>query len=113
MPSDGRVARPPLLEALRKSSRSCENSSTTYSGAARTALAVDGTRIKAINNKDRNFTRASLAEFIRLGDKKLDDYPQRLDQNDIAEQATGGSRVENLRERSRRFASAAIDAKEC
>src|SRR3954466_6219423 len=29
-------------------------------------LAVDGTRIKAVNNKDRNFTRASLTEFIRL-----------------------------------------------
>ena len=29
----------------------------------RELLAVDGTRIKAVNNKDRNFTRASLAEF--------------------------------------------------
>jgi transposase len=28
-------------------------------------LAVDGTRIKAVNNKDRNFTRASLRAFIR------------------------------------------------
>ena len=37
-------------------------------------LAVDGTRIKAVNNKDRNFTRASLTEFIRLADAKLDDY---------------------------------------
>jgi len=41
----------------------------------RELLAVDGTRIKAVNNKDRNFTRASLAEFIRLADKKLDDLP--------------------------------------
>jgi transposase len=31
-------------------------------------LAVDGTRIKAVNNKDRNFTRASLTEFIKLAD---------------------------------------------
>src|SRR5271166_5135350 len=31
----------------------------------RELLAVDGTRIKAVNNKDRNFTRASLAEFIK------------------------------------------------
>jgi hypothetical protein len=28
----------------------------------RELLAVDGTWIKAVNNKDRNFTRASLAE---------------------------------------------------
>jgi transposase len=31
----------------------------------RELLAVDGTRIKAVNNKDRNITRASLTEFIR------------------------------------------------
>src|SRR5580693_6989716 len=52
-------------------------------------IAVDGTRIKAVNNKDRNFTRASLTEFIRLADAKLDDYLQRLDQSDAAEQEAG------------------------
>jgi transposase len=62
-------------------------------------LAVDGTRIKAVNNKDRNFTRASLAEFIRLADAKLEDYLQRLDTSDEAERGTGGSRVENLAEK--------------
>ena len=65
----------------------------------RELLAVDGTRIKAVNNKDRNFTRASLAEFIRLADKKLDDYLQRLDHADAAETSTSGSRVENLAEK--------------
>jgi len=65
----------------------------------RALLAVDGTRIKAVNNKDRNFTRASLAEFIRLADKKLDDYLQRLDHADAAETSTSGSRVENLAEK--------------
>ena len=45
----------------------------------RELLAVDGTRIKAVNNKDRNFTRASLAKFIKMADAKLDDYLQRLD----------------------------------
>ncbi len=65
----------------------------------RELLAVDGTRIKAVNNKDRNFTRASLSEFIKLADKKLDDYLQRLDHSDAAEQATGGSRVKNLGEK--------------
>jgi transposase len=65
----------------------------------RELLAVDGTRIKAVNNKDRNFTRASLTEFIRLADAKLDDYLQRLDTSDAAEQAAGGSRVENLAEK--------------
>src|SRR6202048_1580985 len=64
----------------------------------RELLAVDGTRIKADNNKDRNFTRASLAEFIKLADKKLDDYLQRLDKSDAAEQEAGGSRGKNLAE---------------
>src|SRR3954451_21377007 len=62
-------------------------------------LAVDGTRIKAVNNKDRNFTRASLTKFIELADAKLDDYLQRLDQSDATERKTGGSRVESLAEK--------------
>ena len=61
-------------------------------------LAVDGTRIKAVN-KDRNFTRASLKEFIRLADAKLADYLKRLDHADAAETSTSGSRVENLAEK--------------
>ena len=35
----------------------------------RELLAVDGTRIKAVNNRDRNFTRASLAKFIKAADR--------------------------------------------
>jgi hypothetical protein len=62
-------------------------------------LAVDGTRIKAVNNKDRNFTRASLAEFIRPTDAKLDDYLQRLDTSDATEQPAGRSRIKNLAEK--------------
>jgi transposase len=65
----------------------------------RELLAVDGTRIKAVNNRDRNFTRASLSKFIALADAKLDDYLQRLDQSDAAESKTGGSRVKNLAEK--------------
>ena len=41
-------------------------------------LAVDGTRIKAVNNKDRNFTRASLRQYIEGADKRLADYLRRL-----------------------------------
>src|ERR1700750_188281 len=43
--------------------------------------------------------RASLAEFIRLADAKLDDYLQRLDTSDAAEQLAGGSRVKYLAEK--------------
>ena len=60
---------------------------------------MDGTRIKAVNNKDRNFTRASLAKFIELADAKLNDYLQRLDQGDASEAKIGGARVKNLAEK--------------
>jgi transposase len=66
--------------------------------------AVDGTRIKAVNNKDRNFTRASLQRFIRAADERLVDYLRRLDEGDAAEVGTsGGSRMRRtLLRRSRR-----------
>ena len=65
----------------------------------RELLAVDGTRIKAVNNKDRNFTTGSLQKFIEAADKKLEDYLKRLDAGDAEERATGGSRVKNLAEK--------------
>src|SRR3974390_3263250 len=64
----------------------------------REVLAVDGTRIKAVNNKDRNFTRATLTQFIKAADAKLDDYLQRLDKSDATESGKDGSRVKNLAE---------------
>jgi transposase/IS5 family transposase len=63
----------------------------------RELLAVDGTRIKAVNNKDRNFTRNSLAKFIRAADERLDDYLKRLDEGDVEEDGMGGgARTNNL-----------------
>ena len=66
----------------------------------RKLLAVDGTRIKAVNNKDRNFTRSSLREFIRRADEWLEDYLKRLDEGDVEDGATGGgARTKNLAEK--------------
>jgi transposase len=66
----------------------------------RELLAVDGTRIKAVNNKDRNFTRASLTKFIRDADERLVNYVRRLDEADAAEIGTGGgSRMQHLAEK--------------
>jgi transposase len=56
----------------------------------RELLAVDGTRIKAVNNKDRNFTRNSLEKFLRAADERLDGYLKRLDEGDVEEDGTGG-----------------------
>src|SRR6202051_1147950 len=65
----------------------------------RELLAVDGTRIKAVNNKDRNFTKNSLEKFIKAVDKRLDEYLRRLDESDVEKAATGGSRTKNLAEK--------------
>jgi len=66
----------------------------------RELLAVDGTRIKAVNNKDRNFTRTSLQNFIRAADERLNDYLRRLDEGDVEGGGTGGgARTKNLAEK--------------
>ena len=65
----------------------------------RELLAVDGTRIKAVNNKDRNFTRNSLEKFIEAADERLEEYLQRLDEGDAAESGMGGARTKNLAEK--------------
>ena len=66
----------------------------------RELLAVDGTRIKAVNNKDRNFTRSSLRAFIRAADARSEDYLKRLDEGDVEDGATsGGARTKNLAEK--------------
>ena len=65
----------------------------------RELLAVDGTRIKAVNNKDRNFTKNSLEKFIKAVDERLDEYLKRLDEDDAKEAGTGGSRTKNLAEK--------------
>ncbi|SDH01132.1 Transposase DDE domain-containing protein [Pelagibacterium luteolum] len=66
---------------------------STTRPVGRELLAVDGTRIKAVNNKDRNFTRGALTKFIREADEKLADYMKRLDEGDADEEKAGsGSR---------------------
>ena len=54
---------------------------------------------KTFNNKNRNFTRKTLTQFIKAADAKLEDYLQRLDKRDANESGTCGSRVENLAEK--------------
>jgi transposase len=53
-------------------------------------LAVDGTRLKAVNSTERNFTHAKLTKQIESIDQKLADYLQSLDRCD-AQEATAPS----------------------
>ena len=54
-----------------------------------------------------------MTKSIELGDAKLDDYLQRLDQSDTTESKTGGSRVKNLAEKIAAIANGARDARTC
>ena len=57
----------------------------------RELLAVDGTRIKAVNNRNRNFTRAALTTFVQQADEKLARYLKDLDTGDTDEDRAGAS----------------------
>ncbi len=62
-------------------------------------VAVDGTRIKAVNNRDRNFTRAKLQRHLQRIDEQLDRYLEQMNEAD-AQDADGGTRaVANLKEK--------------
>lgn len=59
----------------------------------RELVAVDGTRLKAVNSRKRNFTRQKLAGWIKLADERIDEYLSRLDRADCVEvEADGAAR---------------------
>ena len=57
----------------------------------RELIAVDGTRIKAVNNRDRNFTRTKLKTHLQRIDERLDHYLDQMNEADADD--TGGSAV--------------------
>ena len=65
----------------------------------RELLAVDGTRLKAVNSTDRNFTCEKLVTMIRSADERLADYLSRLDRTDAEEDGTSGRPAKNLTEK--------------
>ena len=65
----------------------------------RELLAVDGTRLKAVNSTDRNFSREKLVTMIRSTDDRLADYLSRLDRTDAEEDGASGRPAKNLTEK--------------
>src|SRR5512147_954622 len=65
----------------------------------REMLAVDGTRLKAVNSTDRNFTCEKLVTMIRSADERLADYLSRLDRTDAEEDGASGRPAKNLTEK--------------
>ena len=56
----------------------------------RELIAVDGTRIKAVNHRDRNFTQAKLKRDLQRIDERLDRYLDQMNEAD-ADDAGGGT----------------------
>jgi len=79
----------------------------------RELVAVDGTRLKAVNSRERNFTKGKLDKHIKSADERLEKYLAQLDDADRSEDAgaTGGAR--HWRRRSPRCASGARSARRC
>ena len=54
-------------------------------------VAIDGTKLKAVNNKDRNFTESFLRRTLEEIDEKIDRYLVELDESDDEDGPPGGS----------------------
>ncbi|PSO13423.1 hypothetical protein C7E20_03280 [Sphingobium sp. AEW4] len=57
----------------------------------RELVAVDGTKLKAVNSRKRNFTRQKLAGWISHADERIEEYLARLDLADRAEAEAEGA----------------------
>jgi len=62
----------------------------------RELLAVDGRRLKAVNNPGRNFSRDKLARYIAATDERIEGYLTELDAIDRGEDGRGPARSETL-----------------
>ena len=59
-------------------------------------IAIDGSRFKAVNNRDRNYTRAKVKRRIEAINKSLDRYLDQLDSFDRQEQQLPTAKTEHI-----------------
>lgn len=62
-------------------------------------VAIDGSKFKAVNNRDRNFTPAKMKTRLARLEKRITRYLLELDEADDQEQAAGAARLAQLKER--------------
>ena len=65
----------------------------------RELIAVDGTRIKAVNNRDRNFTRAKLKTQLQRTCERLDRYLDQMNEADADDAGGKVNAVANLQDK--------------
>lgn len=62
-------------------------------------VAIDGSKFKAVNGRDRNFTERKLEDLDKRADKKIQRYLEELDEADEREQDSQKPTAEELREK--------------
>lgn len=62
-------------------------------------VAVDGSKFKAVNSRDRNFTQGKLEDLDKRADKKIKRYLEELDEADEREEDSQKPTAEELREK--------------
>lgn len=83
-------------------------------------VAIDGSKFKAVNSKDRNFTEKKLKERITRLDTKIDEYLKQLDEQDALEDEADTPKtaeeiheiIASLQERKTRYEGYAKELKE-
>lgn len=66
-------------------------------------IAVDGSKIKAMNNKRRNFTKAKLKRELHIIDSKIEQYLKELDEADDTETAVNKPTAQELQEKIKKL----------
>ncbi len=75
-------------------------------------VAIDGSKFRAVNSRDRNYNRAKLADRMKSMEKSIDRYLRELDENDAKEAENPGlpasvpnlkEKIERMKERQRRY----------
>ena len=82
---------------------------------------IDGSKFKAVNAKDRNFTKDKLKDRIERIDKTIDEYLKEIeetDRNEEAKEGTGKSAgeinkiIQDLKERKQSYSGYAAELEE-
>ena len=60
-------------------------------------IAIDGSKFKAVNSKDNNFTKGKLTDRITWIDEKISDYLSKLDENDNSETPISEKSVDEIK----------------
>ena len=71
----------------------------------RELIAVDGTRIKAVNSRDRNFTEAKLRRELAASHERLERYLQQMDEMDAADAADESPSKGRVRDLAQKIAA--------